>query len=134
MGQAKRKAEDFGNHVPVGERALAVVIATLSFWVAWDLALSDALRIVEYRRGGWLTRLLNSEWRPEVVVLHGWPVFWAYLVLVLITLMALTFLIDHYDRRFNAAFYVRLRHVMLWATALVTVIGTAVAMIQITHQ
>ena len=131
MKKAKRRAEDFGNRVTLNERILAAAVAVSAMFVAWDLVLADSATIVQYRRGGWIRRLLDPDWRPEVVVLHGWPLFWAYLVLTLVALMALTFLLDHYDRRFNARFYVRLRCVMLWITGGVAVIGTAVSMLQI---
>lgn len=127
MGKAKRKAEDFGNQIPRGERILAAVVTVLSLYIAWDLVLSDQMTIVEYRRSAWLRRLLDPDWTPEVVVLHGWPIFWAYLLLCLIAIMALTVLFDHYDRRFNARFYVRLRRIMLYATILTWGVGLLIA-------
>ena len=123
MGQARRKAEDFGNQIPLGERIFASVISALCLYVAWDLVLSDQMTIVEYKKNAWLHRILNPEWKPEVVVLHGWPIFWAYLIVCLVSLMGLTVLFDHYDRRFNARFYVRLRRVMLYAMILVWGVG-----------
>jgi len=134
MGEARRKAEDFGNRVPTSERLLGVAIACVSLFVAWDLVLADRMTIVEYRRHRWLQRLIDKDWKPEVVVLDGWPVFWAYLVLLLVALMALTFVFDHYDRRFNAAFYAKLRRAMLVITCLVVVFGSTAAMMQIANR
>jgi hypothetical protein len=52
-------------------------------------------------------------------------------VLVLVGLVALTFLLDHYDRRFNERFYVRLRRAMLAATAGVMLVGTVSAYLEV---
>lgn len=134
MGQARRKAEDFGNCVPLSERLLGLIVACVSLFVAWDLVLADQLTIIQYRRGRFFHKLLNPDWRPEIVVMEGWPVFWAYLVLVLVAVMALSFVIDHHDRRFNAAFYVKLRRVMLIVTGIVALIGSVVAMVQIANR
>lgn len=45
--------------------------------------------------------------------------------------MALTFVIDHYDRHFNERFYVRLRRVMLVVTSVVILVGVVSAYGQI---
>jgi hypothetical protein len=122
MSDTKRFREDFGNRVPIAERVLAAVIFIGAVVLAYDVLLSDRATFVERR--GILRRLLSSD-APVVVVLHGWPIFWIFLVLVLVGLIALTFLLDHYDRRFNERFYVRLRRVMLGVTAAVMLVGTA---------
>lgn len=58
-------------------------------------------------------------------------VFWIVVVLILVSLVALTFVLDHYDRPFNERFYVRLRRVMLGATALIALVGVCTAYQQI---
>lgn len=78
--------------------------------------------------------MIDRNWKPEVVILHGWPVYWAYLVLVFVALMALTFVIDHYDRRFNASFYIKLRRVMPVVTCLVAAGGSVVSILQISNR
>lgn len=132
MGEARRKRAEFGNRIPATERILGVVVAFVSLAVAWDLVLAGRLTFVGHHRNGWLRQLFGRELKPDViVVLDGWPVFWAYLVLALVALMALSFVIDHYDRRFNASFYVKLRHTMLVMTGIVVAGGSIAAMMQI---
>lgn len=116
MRQARRKREDFGNRVLLSERVLALSIAAIALFVAYDVLISDRVTFVERRR---LFRRLWNDKPLTVVILDGWPVFWMFVVLVMVALMALTFVFDHYDRRFNERFYVRLRRGMLIATALV---------------
>ncbi|MDQ5977380.1 MAG: hypothetical protein QG602_352 [Verrucomicrobiota bacterium] len=128
MSDAKRFREDFGNRVPMSERVLAAGIFIGAIILAYDVLLSDRATFIERR--GILRRLFSSDSRG-VVVLHGWPIFWIFLVLVLVGLIALTFLLDHYDRRFNERFYVRLRRVMLGVTAAVMLIGTVSAYFEI---
>jgi hypothetical protein len=121
MKGAKRFRGDFGNRVPASERTLAAIIFGGAIFLAYDILLSGRATFVE-RRG--LLRRWFSEDAPAVTVLHGWPIFWIFLVLVLVGLIALTFVLDHYDRRFNERFYARLRRVMLAITAGVMLIGT----------
>lgn len=128
MSVAKRKREDFGNRVPASERGLALAIIVVSLVLGYDVLLSD--RAVFVQRRGILLRLFSDE-KPVVAVLHGWPVFWMFLVFVLVALMAFTFFIDHHDRRFNERFYLRLRRVMLAVTAVVILIGVISAYGQI---
>ncbi len=128
MTRAKRRREDFGNRVPLAERLLGVFITIIALIVAYDVLLSDRAVFVERRR------LFNRLWSDEpltVAVLSGWPVFWIFVVLVMVALMALTFVLDHYDRRFNERFYIRLRRVMLAGTALVAGVGVCAAYYQI---
>lgn len=117
---AKLKKEEFGNRVCAYERALAAGITVVALAAAYDVLLSDSVRFVE-RRGA-VRRLLSDETLTTVVV-SGWPVFWIFLVLVMVALMAFSFLVDHHDGRFNARFYVRLRRTMLAATGGLVVIG-----------
>jgi hypothetical protein len=124
MSDAKRFRENFGNRVPMVERVLAAGIFVGAIVLAYDVLLSGRATFVE-RRG--IVRRLFSSSPPAVAVLHGWPIFWIFLVLVLVGLIALTFLLDHYDRRFNERFYVRLRRVMLGVTAAVMLVGTVSA-------
>ncbi len=41
---------------------------------------------------------LSSADGGTVAILDGWPVFWIFVVLILVSLVALTFVLDHYDR------------------------------------
>ncbi len=128
MGEAKRKREDFGNRVSASERGLALAIIFVSIALAYDVLFSD--RAVFVQRRGVLLRLFSDE-KPVVAVLHGWPVFWIFIVGIMVAVMALTFIIDHYDRRFNERFYVKLRRVMLAVTSVVILVGVISAYGQI---
>jgi hypothetical protein len=104
------------------------VITVAALIAAYDVLLSDNARFVERR--GLLRRLISDE-PLTVVVVSGWPVFWIFLVLVMVALMASTFLIDHHDGRFNPRFYVRLRRIMLSVTSGLIVVGVISAYQQI---
>ncbi len=112
----RRRKEDFGNRVSAQERLLAALLAVLLLVCAYDILSSGQARFVE--RVGSFRRLFGDV-SPVVAVLSGWSVFWLFMVLSILAFTALTYVVDHYDRRWNARFYVWLRRIMLGSSVLV---------------
>ena len=100
----------------LGERLLAAYVAFFSLFFGGWILFKDEV-IFGGRRGNWL-----RSPTPDVH-LHGWPVYWYFLVSANIAVIALTFIIDHYDRQDNAAFYVKFRKGLMILTLGLLLIG-----------
>src|SRR5215213_7640364 len=107
MRPEKKRRRNFGNRVSLGERWVAAAIIVVALLFAYHALISDDL----YFAGK--SRLWYRSGTPGVH-LHGWAVYWMFLAIANVALIAFTFILDHYDRRFNAGFYRSLRRAMLW--------------------
>jgi hypothetical protein len=112
----KARRENFGNRVPAGERWLAAIVVLVALAFAYYALFLDDLYVP-----GKSARWYRSE--TPGVHLHGWAVYWMFLAFANVALIAFTFILDHYDRRFNAGFYRGLRRVLLFATSSFVVVG-----------
>ena len=113
--RVRRHREDFGNQVPLERRLLAIFISISALLCGYEVLLRDEVSF------GYRTKAIARLWAKDetiTVVLHGWPVFCFFILFVLIALLSFTYVLDHYDRRFNEGFYDRLRGVMLVIIAL----------------
>lgn len=116
MKGRKARRNDFGNRVSPRERWLAAAIIVIALGFAYAALLSDHLYVP-----GKSPRWYRSG--TPGVSLHGWPVYWLFLAFVSVALIAFTFILDHYDRRFNAGFYLLLRRALLGVMIVFIVVG-----------
>jgi len=121
--QLRRKS---GNRVPFEERILAGFIAFVTLAFALNILLNDEIVFVG-RRASWLRS------GTPTVHLHGWPTYWCFLTLANTALIFLTFIFDHYDRRFNPNFYVWLRRALLVVTLVFLIVGIGVSFAEISR-
>jgi hypothetical protein len=130
MKNQRRRREDYGNRISRNDRILASFIAVGALAIGYDTLNSGNATFVE-RRG--LFRVLFDNHAPLKVTLNGWTIYWIFIVLVMIALTALTFIFDHYDRKFNASFYIALRRLMLVATFIFVGFGLVAAFTEISN-